>query len=241
MSNRLDGEIKINKQEVLRYLEYNGQYINNELNNLIDECIEITKRKINPRYFLRVYPILRKNDNLGEDITYLKDCSLKFKSNDLYKLLNACEGCIILSVTLGLEIEREIRKYSYLELTKSIVLDACATTAIEEVCDLVQGKLDKEFKKDNKHLTMRYSPGYGDLDIQNNKYIIEALNIYKELGITINESNIMIPRKSVISIIGITYKNIDTQRKTCEICSNYKNCKYKKGDEVNGCKRVYKK
>ena len=38
--------IEINKNEVLRYLEYNGQYIDEKLDHTIDECIKITKNKI---------------------------------------------------------------------------------------------------------------------------------------------------------------------------------------------------
>lgn len=37
--------IEIDKNEVLRYLEYNGQYIDEKLDHIIDECIKITNRK----------------------------------------------------------------------------------------------------------------------------------------------------------------------------------------------------
>ena len=49
--------IEINKNEVLRYLEYNGQYIDEKLDHTIDECIKITKQKINTRSTLGVYSI----------------------------------------------------------------------------------------------------------------------------------------------------------------------------------------
>ena len=233
--------IKIDKNEVLRYLEYNGQNINDNLNNIIDECIEITKNKVNPRYLLRVYPILREKNSLEDGEINLKGSNLRFESKDLHKLLDNCEGCIILSATLGLDLEKEIRKYSYVELTKSIIIDACSTTAIEEICDLIEEDIKAKLKEEGKYITMRYSPGYGDLPIEKNKDIIEALNLNKELGLTITESGIMIPRKSVIAIIGISSKLVRENKKSCEKCSNYKTCKYKKGDEFNGCKRIYKK
>ena len=77
-----------------------------------------------------------------------------------------------MSATLGLEIEREIRKLTYTELTKGIIVDACATTAIEEVCDIVQENIEKSLFDKGKYITMRYSPGYGDLSIDKNKDII---------------------------------------------------------------------
>ncbi|MGL4913318.1 MAG: vitamin B12 dependent-methionine synthase activation domain-containing protein [Romboutsia sp.] len=233
--------IKIDKNEVLRYLEYNGQNIDDNLNNSIDQCIEITKNKVNPRYLLRVYPILREKNSLGDDEINLKESNLRFKSKNLYKLLNNCEECIILSATLGLDIEKEIRKYSYIELTKSIIIDACSTTAIEEVCDLIEEEIKSKLKGEGKYITMRYSPGYGDLPVEKNKDIVEVLNLNKELGLTINEGGIMIPRKSVIAIIGVSSKLVKETKKSCKECSNYKICKYRKGDGFNGCKGIYKK
>ncbi|MPM32645.1 hypothetical protein SDC9_79210 [bioreactor metagenome] len=237
INSYINSLININKEEVLRYLEYKGQYIDRNLNDLIDECIKMTKEKINPRYYLRVYPILRNNDNKS---IFFEDCRLNFKSNDLYTLLHGCEACIILGTTLGINIEKEIRKYSYIDLTKSIVLDACATTSIEELCDIVEKELSEELNKEGKYLTMRYSPGYGDLSIESNKDIIDTLNLNKNLGLTITSNNIMIPRKSVIAIIGITSEDKINKKHKCIMCSNYTNCKYRKGDEDNECKGVYK-
>ena len=233
--------IDINKNEVLRYWEYKDQDISDNLKNTINECIEITKDKINPRYVLRIYPILRENKSLNRNEVYIKGSNFKLKSKDLYTLLHSCNECIIMSATLGIEIEKEIRKYSYLELTKSIIIDACATTAIEEVCDLIQSEIEKDLNKQGKYITMRYSPGYGDLSIESNKEIINLLNSHKEIGLTITDSKIMIPRKSVVAIIGITSNQVNQSQKLCSNCSNYKTCKYKKGDETNECNGIYKK
>ena len=91
MKNDFVNLIKINEKEVLRYLEYNGQDINENLKSTIIECIKITKEKINPRYTLRVYPILRNNVNIIE----IDNSDLKFESKDVYKLLEDCQECIM--------------------------------------------------------------------------------------------------------------------------------------------------
>lgn len=239
MLNNFINNIDINENEVLRYLEYKGQNISDNLKKTIDECIKITKEKINPRYVLRVYTILRENSNTHE--ICIKGSNLKLNSKDLYDLLDDCNECIIMSVTLGLDVEKEIKKYSYLELTKSIIIDACATTAIEEACDLIQNNMEEELNNQGKYITMRYSPGYGDLSIEANKEIINVLNSTKEIGLTITESGIMIPRKSVVAIIGITSSREDKVKKSCLNCLNYETCKYKKGDGNYGCKEIHKR
>ena len=129
--------IEIDKNEVLRYLEYNGQYIDEKLDHIIDECIKITKQKINPRYTLGVYSILKEKIDDSYQIKF-KDSNISIKSKDLYKLLGGCSQCILLSTTLGIDIEKQIKINSYSNLTKSIIIDACATTAIEEFCDILK-------------------------------------------------------------------------------------------------------
>ena len=57
-----------------------------------------------------------------------------------------------MAATLGLEIEREIRKLTYVNLTKGVIVDACATTAIEEVCDIVQDNIGRELLREDKYI-----------------------------------------------------------------------------------------
>lgn len=108
---------------------------------------------------------------------------------------------------------------------------SCGTTAIEEVCDIVQNNLEKVFLNQDKFITMRYSPGYGDLPIEKNIDILNVLNAQKQIGLTITSNGIMIPRKSVVAIIGISNTRINKSKKekSCENCKNYRNCTYRKG------------
>ncbi|MGL5330233.1 MAG: vitamin B12 dependent-methionine synthase activation domain-containing protein [Peptostreptococcaceae bacterium] len=228
MFKNFDRTIQINIDEVLRYLEYKNQSIDDNLNHKIEECINITKETINPRYTFRVYSINTEKQNLIE----LEGTNLQLESNDLYNLLKDCHKCILMATTIGLDIEKQIRKYSYTELTKSIIIDSCGTTAIEEVCDIVEDKIKEEVLVEGEYLTYRYSPGYGDLNIESNTKILNILNGHKEIGLTITDSGIMIPRKSVVAIIGI--KNTKSNnKKSCHNCKNKNTCKYRK--RGSGC------
>ena len=221
--------ISIDREEVLRYLEYKGQDIDNNLIEIIEECRNITKDRINPRYTFRVYSIKQKYKGIIE----LEGTNLILESNDLYEVLKDCNECILMAATLGIDIEKDIKKYSCTELTKGIIIDSCATTAIEEVCDKVQNEIENNILKNGQYLTFRYSPGYGDLSIEKNTEILNILNGQKEIGLTITNSGIMIPRKSVIAIIGITDKKVEQDKTSCSTCKNKSKCKFKKG--VNSC------
>ena len=233
MRENIKNLIEINQGEVLRYLQYKNQDIDNSLSEKIKKCINQTKEIINPRFIFRKYKIKKLKFSNEKNEVYFEGANLTLQSNDIYNLLLDCDECILMSATLGLEIEREIRKLTYTDLTKGIIIDACATTAIEEVCDIVQDNIAKNLLKEDKYITYRYSPGYGDLPIEKNLDINNLLNSQKEIGLTVTNSGIMIPRKSVVALIGVSRRKISNTKKSCENCSNRHNCNYKK--EGNSC------
>ena len=230
-------DISINKSEVLRYLSYDGQEIDEDLDCKINKCIEETKNDIDVKYVYDIYDIV---NDLDSNTIQFKNTNLKLKSKDVSELLRDCDKCILMSATLGFKIEKNIRRYSYKDLTKGVIIDACATTSIEEICDLVQESILKDVSKEGKSLTMRYSPVYGDLDIRVNKDILNLLNAHRKIGVTVTDTGIMIPRKSVVALIGITDKKIVQTKRTCENCTNRDNCKFRRKAEGCGNKTIHK-
>ena len=79
------------------------------------------------------------------------------------------------------------------------MLQACLASKIEEVCD----GIEDELKKQGMTLRSRYSPGYFDLDITENKKLFEIMDITKRIGLTITGTCQMVPSKSVTAFIGI--------------------------------------
>ena len=229
MINNIKELIKIDKKEVLRYLQYKNQNINEDLSNLINESIEETKKIINPKFVLRRYTIKKINKENGKKQVILENGNLILESND------------IMATTLGLDIEREIRKLTYTNLTKGVIMDACATTAIEEVCDVVQENIAKNLSSEDRYISYRYSPGYGDLSIDKNIDINNILNTQKEIGLTVTNSGIMIPRKSVVALIGVSDKKAISTKKSCDYCNNRHNCDYKKEGHSCGDKKILKR
>lgn len=228
--------VSVDKSEVLRYLGHNGQEIDNDLNFKINQCIKETKNEIDTKYVYQIYDI--KND-LNLNTVQFENTNLILKSKDISELLRDCDKCVLMCATLGFNIEKNIRRYSYNNLTKGIIIDACATTSIEEVCDLVQDSILDKVAKDGKSLTMRYSPGYGDLDISANRDILNVLDAHRKIGVTVTNTGIMIPRKSVVALIGITNEKIGKVKRTCENCSNRFNCEYRRKADGCGGKTIY--
>ena len=228
--------VTVEKSEVLRYLGHNGKEIDNDLNSKINQCIKETKNEIDTKYVYQIYDI-KKDLNLNT--VQFENTNLILKSKDISELLRDCDKCVLMCATLGFNIEKNIRRYSYNNLTKGIIIDACATTSIEEVCDLVQDSILDKVAKEEKSLTMRYSPGYGDLDISANRDILNVLDAHRKIGVTVTNTGIMIPRKSVVALIGITNEKIGKVKRTCENCSNRFNCEYRRKADGCGGKTIY--
>lgn len=224
-----DFEIDINKEEVMRYLGHRGQEVDQNLLNIIEECRQEIKKIITPRV-VYTYKNIKAIDDGVEVIT----TNLVLKGNDIKEHLNNSTECVLMAVTLGNEIERQTRLYEKTNLTKALILDACATTAVEEVCDIVENRVKEKAILEGMNITFRYSPGYGDLplDIQNS--FLRALDAGKKIGLTVSENNLLFPRKSVTAIIGIVNNGIEKKRKSCKECSNYENCSFRKEGESCG-------
>ena len=67
------------------------------------------------------------------------------------------------------------------------------------------------------------------------------LNSQKEIGLTVTNSGIMIPRKSVVALIGVSDKKAISTKKSCDYCNNRHNCDYKKEGHSCGDKKILKR
>jgi hypothetical protein len=82
------------------------------------------------------------------------------------------------------------------------VLDAVGSEAVEEVTCLLEGRLRERAMAGDAKISLRYSPGYCDWDITQQKALFRAFD-GNSLRVKLTEGCLMIPRKSVSGIIGI--------------------------------------
>ena len=123
----------------------------------------------------------------------------KIESQDLAKNLSGCKRAVLFAATVGIGIDRLISKYSRTSPAKALMLQALGTERVEALCDL--------FSEDIKgnggaELRPRFSIGYGDTDLSQQKDILNILDASRKIGISLNESMLMSPTKSVTAFIG---------------------------------------
>ena len=147
----------------------------------------------------------------------------KIKSRDLSKNLCGCESAILFSATVGIEIDRLIARYGRISPTKALMFQAIGAERIEALCDSFCEDIEKE---KNIFLRPRFSPGYGDLNILVQKDISAVLNFSKKIGVTLNDSLLLSPSKSVTAFVGIVEGKDPAPKSKCETCEK-KDCMFK--------------
>ena len=124
---------------------------------------------------------------------------VKIYSKNLAKCLFGCTRAIVFCATVGPRVDRLILKYSSILPSVALTVDAIATERVEALCDA----FCDELRQSGVALTPRFSPGYGDLPLIHQRDIFCALDLPGKIGVTLNESLLMSPSKSVTAIAGI--------------------------------------
>jgi len=127
----------------------------------------------------------------------------KITSQSLAHHLFGCESVIVFAACVGIGIDRLISKYSIVSPTKALLFQAIGAERIEMLCNGFNSKLEQNYLLSGKKLRTRFSPGYGDLPLELQSKIIEALGTNKRIGLSLTNGLVMCPSKSVTAIIGV--------------------------------------
>lgn len=219
----------IDPKEVLRYLGYRNQNLPSNIKELITKAISETQTLIQPKSTYQRYQLIRKSGNI-----FLEQTSIILPGQDITNHLSYSQACIVMAVTLGARIETKIRYYETINLTKALVLDACASAAVEQIIDNLCNEIDTQLKRENLCLTSRYSPGYGDLPLELQPDFITLLNANRTIGLHASQHSLLQPRKSVTAIAGITQIDQPVTKRNCCNCTLYQDCQLRKDNDSCG-------
>ena len=167
---------EVNRREVYRYLGLGRHEPDERTALLVEESLVELENAAAPRFFSRSYPLsVLPGGKL--DLT-----CFRVESRDLSRNLKDCEEVILFAATLGTGPDLLVRRYSRLEMSRAVVVQAAAAAMIEAWCDRKNGELKEEALRQGKYLRPRFSPGYGDFSLDCQKDIIRALEAEKTVG-----------------------------------------------------------
>lgn len=214
-------------KEVLRYLNVPYRTAEESLKRQILEAYKDLTSVATPRTTYQLFEM-----DINENVISLNDVLFHVVSEDLAHLLKNCKQVYLMATTIGGEVDKKISIAQQTDMMKALIYNGCANVMIEEVCDHIESQIMKELGP-NEFLTMRYSPGYGDVALKVQKDILNVLETAKRAGITTTKAGMLIPLKSITAFIGIS--NVKEERqKTCSQCLMHETCIYRKRGERCG-------
>ena len=161
--------------------------------DLMQNCVEETEKNICYKVCYALLPI-ETNGNVCDFSVF------KTESANLAKNLEGCEKVLLMAATIGAGIDRIIARYGRISPAKAVMFQAIGSERVEALCD----EFCKSYQQENKViLKPRFSPGYGDLSIKVQKDIFAVLDCPRKIGISLNDSFLMSPSKSVTAFVGI--------------------------------------
>ncbi|MBQ2897937.1 MAG: methionine synthase [Clostridia bacterium] len=211
--------MKIDKNEVLRYLGYKNQQISDDLHQKIDFLIQNAAETLKPKAVWDIF-----QPEFSEKVI-LKNTCLQFEGQDIFNHLKGAKKVAVMAVTLGIGAERAILKYQHTDMVSTVISDAVFDAFIECVADETEQQIKELAQKEGLYINSRYSPGYGDFPLNTQKMIISALNCEKKIGLTVTESDILVPRKSVTAVIGFFSEIQNKPFYKCLNCNMKDKCK----------------
>lgn len=185
----------VDEREVLRYAGGRGDAP--EVVELMRSCIDEAGGAFSGRVCYSEYPVAACSDGL--DLGFCKT-----GSKGLGKALEGCDGIVLFAATVGVGIDRLIARYSLVSPARSLMLQAIGSERAEALCDIFCRDIAEEKAKCGLVTRPRFSPGYGDLPLEMQRDIFAALDCSKHIGVSLGESLIMSPSKSVTAIVGVT-------------------------------------
>lgn len=175
----------VDRREILRYAMCRED---EDTEKLLDHCLQAALPVISYRVCFVEVPVTVTGSicDFG---------NFQLHSRRLAKHLTGCGKAVIFAATLGLEMDRLIGKCSRLSPAMGLVMQAVGTERIEALCDA--------FCAEFENARPRFSPGYGDLKLSAQTVLFEHLDCPRQIGLTLNDSLIMSPGKSVTAIVGL--------------------------------------
>lgn len=210
----------VDRAEVLRYLGYSGQPMTPELEARIDGEVARCLSVCQPRGVWRTFEVVgREVRKGGVPVVLLGGTALELVGSSIQKHLEGAVAVGVMAVTVGMGVERELRRLSLTDPVAQVVFDAAATTAVERAADACEASLVADARERGLYTNFRFSPGYGDLPMETQPTLLAALDAQRRLGVTLApKSLLMTPTKSVTAVVGMFGEPQASSHASCADC-----------------------
>jgi hypothetical protein len=214
--------VRVNPEDIILLLGAKEDHQDAHAEALVEKYIKVCHQLMAPAaaYVYR--------DHLQADsAAHIAIEGLTFQTGKIvHKMLRHSTQYVFFLVTVGPEPEKLARELldrgDYLE---AYITDLSASALVDSVAACVHEDIRREADRQGNKVTNRYSPGYCSWDVAEQQKLF-SLFPENTCGISLSESSLMSPVKSISGIIG-TGPRVKFNEYTCEICP-MKTCTFRK-------------
>ncbi|MDR0820049.1 MAG: hypothetical protein LBN19_00715 [Endomicrobium sp.] len=169
---------------------------------MIKEILSLAQKLIKPKAVVAFENIMAiSGDKTSNEISF--ENGYKIKSGNISELLKNCFKVYGIGITVGGALELRIDEFlKKKETFNALISDAAGSVAAEETINLANAQIKAYEERNGNMLTRRYSPGYGDWILEDNRQFLNWIGA-EHIGIKLNEFCQMKPEKSVSALIGV--------------------------------------
>ena len=191
-----------NFKEVARYLGYRRTTPPDaEVSALMQKAAGEMQAVMKAQAVFEVFPATfgQLSQTLAPEVSF---ADVTLHTRDLGRNLAGCKRVALLAATIGPQVDALIRRHSSLDPVYASILQATGAMFIEELVDLVNDEIKKIAEAQGLKTKPRYSPGFGDVPLEVQRDFFRLLPCTR-IGLTLMDTLIMAPEKSVTAFVGL--------------------------------------
>ena len=210
----------VDRAEALRYMGYGDSEPDSNFSARIDTAEKELIKTARPRFIWKLLGISRKDEEC------ILAGGIRLTGKAICEHLGGCNEALFMAATLSSHCDMLIKKAQARSMTDALITDALASAGIEQICNKAELLIGKELGE--KYMTWRFSPGYGDLPLDLQEDILSLLDAQRKIGLTVTDSSVLIPTKSVTAIIGVSEKPLPKNKQGCAYCNMRDRCQFRR-------------
>ena len=164
-----------------------------DMQKRLSKAVDLVLENSDPRF-------VKANFSLDDTFTL---CGIELSGNDIKNHLKGCSEVYVGVCTLGANVDRLLEKLKITDLSTAYLVDIAASIAVENLTERTWREISTAASARGMSCTQRYSCGYGDFDLFQQKDLLEISGASNALFIKVNDGGMMYPTKSVTFLCGL--------------------------------------
>ncbi len=140
--------------------------------------------------------------------------------------LEQAEAVVVAICTIGSAVERMASDLGYQDISYSFALDSAGSVAADLLAKQACRHFEDQFRQRGWKTTMPFNPGMVGWPLMQGQQEIFSILMEVNDGVTLGESGLMAPLKSVSIVLGAGPK-VETHGQSCSFCTYQDRCHFK--------------